>query len=168
MLRIDLRVMLLSSAMVLGACSNHKNQTDVHMERMDDGVAAFGSYFRDMADNALLRDMSIADLHFVAHTDELSGVGAERLDRMASLLQTYGGTVRYETYLADQDMVDRRIGHVREYLTLVGCNMDRVSIEVQAPGGRGMRGDEAVLQLEEGTASDVIGGGGDATGLSRP
>ena len=166
MLRIDLRSMSLSSAIVLGAC-NQPNQTYIHMERMDEGVEAFGSYFRDMADNALLRDMSIADLHFIAHTDELSGVGAERLDRMAALLQTYGGTVRYETYLADEDMVQRRIGHVREYLTLVGCNMDRVSIAVQAPGGRGMRGDEAVRQAIEGTASGVLGGGSDLTSGSR-
>jgi hypothetical protein len=106
----------------------------------------------DMSDNAILHDMSVADIHFIPHTSELSGVGVARLNRMAKLLSTYGGTVRYETRLTDEKLIDPRLEHVQEYLALAGCDMDRVSVVAMRSGGRGMPGDEAVEKFEKGTA----------------
>jgi hypothetical protein len=124
---------------------------DVQMERMDRDKAHYGTHIRDMADNAILQDMSVADLHFVPHTSELSGTGADRLDRMAVLLNTYGGTVRYETDLRDQEMLKRRMDHVHEYLTVAGCNMDKVEVKAMISGGRGMAADKAIIVNLKGT-----------------
>ena len=102
------------------------------------------TYLNDMVDNAILHDMSIADIHFVAHTNELSGTGVARLDRMGPLLDTYGGVLRYDTTATDEQLVQARIDHVREYLTVVGCDMDRVEIHAMMAGGRGMRATHAL------------------------
>ena len=55
------------------------------------------SYFTSMVDNGLLSTMSISDVHFVPNTMELNSAGFERLRRYARLLQTYGGTLHYES-----------------------------------------------------------------------
>ncbi|MFQ6049083.1 MAG: hypothetical protein ACE5K7_06945, partial [Phycisphaerae bacterium] len=57
--------------------------------------------FLQMTDNAALADMSVADIHFVAHTAELNGLGQRRLDRYVALLKRYGGRLRYDTALQD-------------------------------------------------------------------
>jgi hypothetical protein len=108
-------------------------------------------HFRDMADNAVLSDMAVADFHFVAHTAELSGTGAARLNRMATLLDTYGGTVRYETFEPDEKLVKQRLEHVREYLTTTGCDMARVDVKAMISGGHGMPANKAIVIDLKGT-----------------
>jgi hypothetical protein len=148
-------------ALTSAAC-NGKNKamtgTDIEMRNMDCAKAHYGTHMTDMADNAMLQDMSVADFHFVPHTSELSGTGADRLDRMAALLNTYGGTVRYETDLGDQELLKKRMDHVREYLTVAGCNMDRVEVKAMISGGRGMAGDKAIIVDLKGTAKPASGG----------
>jgi len=137
------------------ACNSHSKPftpTAVEMQQMDYAKAHYGSHMTDMADNALLQDMCVADFHFVAHTSELSGTGVHRLDRMAVLLNTYGGTVRYETNLRDEELVKKRLDHVREYLAVAGCNMDRVEVKTMLSGGRGMAADKAIIVDLKGTA----------------
>ena len=107
-----------------------------------------------MADNAMLHDMSVADIHFVPHTAELSGTGAARLNRMATLLDTYGGTVRYETFNTDEALVKQRLDHVHEYLALTGCDMGRVQVKTMISGGRGMTASKAMIVEKKGTAKD--------------
>ncbi len=124
----------------------------VEMQHMDHAKAHYGSHLTDMADNALLQDMCVADFHFVAHSGELSGTGVHRLDRMALLLNTYGGTVRYETNLRDEELINKRLDHVREYLAVAGCNMDRVEVKAMLSGGRGMAADKAIIVDLKGTA----------------
>ncbi|MDO8629078.1 MAG: hypothetical protein Q7R41_01185 [Phycisphaerales bacterium] len=147
------------------AC-NGKNKamtgTDIEMRNMDCAKAHYGTHMTAMADNAMLQDMSVADFHFVPHTSELSGTGADRLDRMAVLLNTYGGTVRYETDLRDQELLKRRMDHVREYLALAGCNMDRVDVKTMISGGRGMAADKAIIVDRKGTAKPGSTGGAPA------
>ncbi len=145
-------VLMLSAATV--SCNRGdgpRSPSDLHMDKMDQTKVSFGSYFTHMTDNAMLSDMSLADMHFIPHTDELSGLGEVRIDRMAKLLNVYGGTVRYATELGDEAMVEQRMQHVREYLTLVGCSMDRVTVAVMRPGGIGMPGDEAAEKYRRGT-----------------
>jgi outer membrane protein OmpA-like peptidoglycan-associated protein len=145
-------------ALTSTACNcKNKVQTamDVQMERMDRDKAHYGAHMKDMADNAMLQDMSVEDFHFVPHTSELSGTGADRLDRMAVLLNTYGGTVRYETDLRDQELSKKRMDHVREYLTVAGCNMDRVEVKSMMSGGQMMSAREAIRMDERGTRPPV-------------
>src|SRR3972149_2058780 len=104
-------------------CKTLKTSTDLQVERINKSMEESGEHFTNMADNAMLHDMSVADIHFVPHTAELSGTGAARLNRMATLLDTYGGTVRYETFSTDEAIVKHRLEHVHEYLAPTGCDM---------------------------------------------
>jgi len=114
-----------------------------------------------MVDNALLHDMSIAEIHFVPHTRELSGTGIARLDRMAMMLDTYGGTVRYETDVTDEAFVQKRLDHVHEYLATTGCDMSRVEVKAMMSGGRGMSAVKALAA--EARAAQVESEGGSPT-----
>ncbi len=156
------------SALVFAAaaCNNDQASSKMQSARMDATKAQYGSHFTYMTDNAILRDMSVADIHFIPHSAELSGVGEIRLSRMAHLLNTYGGTVRYETLAPDEAMIKQRLAHVREYLVLSGCNMERVVITTGMAGGRGMPGDEAVGKFLMGTADDT-GNSGEAKQTAR-
>jgi hypothetical protein len=98
-----------------------------------------------MVDNALMSDMTIADLHFVPNTNELNGTGVARLNRMAPLLDTYGGTVKFDTQLEDKNAIQARIDHVKEYLATTGCDMGRVEVKPGLPGGSGT---SAALAIE--------------------
>ena len=133
------------------ACNKIPTATQLYCDRMDETLAYPTPHLTYMADNAMLHDMAIADLHFVPHTDELNGTGAARLDRLAILLDVYGGAVRYETFTTDGELVDRRLAHVRDYLATTGCDMSRVEVKAMISGGRGLPADEAVEILEAGT-----------------
>lgn len=141
------RLVLISGfVLVPTACRQISGTTGAHLVKMDEARAAAGQHFTYMVDNAILRDMSLADIHFIAHTTELSGVGAIRLKRMAKLLNTYGGSIRLETTQTDESVVAERMKHVREFLALSGCELDHVEIEVSAPGTLGMSGVEGVAK----------------------
>jgi hypothetical protein len=133
------------------------------MAHMEKAKEHYGQHLDDMADNAILHDMSLADFHFVAHTSEISGTGADRLNRMAHLLSTYGGTVRYETAEADATLVNQRLDHVKEYLKVAGCDMDRVQVKTMISGGRGMPARDAIEINERGPVNQSATGAG-ATG----
>ena len=159
---------LLSAALVSAGtlgCQQRFSSTDVMVDRMEEtrGISR-GSYVH-MADNALLHDMSLADLHFVAHTNELSGTGAARLDRMAYLLDAYGGTVRYDTLSVDESLVSQRLEHIREYLALTGCDMDKVEVKLMLSGGRGMAADDAIEIKQKGVSTDATGAAGGSMGV---
>ena len=161
------RCWLLLSASFCGvpACSHLHTATDLQDALMDDVRWESRWHLTDMVDNAILQDMSVSDIHFVPHTSEISGTGATRLDRMARLLDTYGGTVRYETYLTDEQMIQKRLEHVGEYLALAGCNMSRVELNAMQSGGRGMPAIEAIKAYERGTSPDSASGGTQPIGL---
>lgn len=165
MLRVHSCVIVLSPLLIVSTgCSNKvQTATDLNMSRMDESKQAYGEHLTHMVDNAILRDMSVADVHFIRHTSELSGVGEARLNRMAKLLQTYGGTVRYNTEEQNEELVEQRMAHVREYLELTGCDMDRVEIAVMMPGGRGMPAHESIRKYQKGTAKDSSAAAGSAT-----
>jgi hypothetical protein len=133
------------------ACNEPAKERHTWAPSADDVRAERNAHLSTMVDNAILSDMSLADIHFIPHTAEISGVGEARLARMAKLLNTYGGTVRYETQLTDEDMIALRLDHVREYLALTGCDMKRVEVTTGLPGGQGMWGDEATRKLKQGT-----------------
>jgi len=110
------------------------------------------THLRQMVDNAMISDMTVWDYHFVPHTSELSGSGAERLERMAVYLDTYGGTVRYDTLIKDEALINERIAHVREFLKVAGADLGRVEVEAKLPGGQMFNGKEAVKVVTKGTA----------------
>ena len=96
------------------ACNSKLTTTDMQHARMDESRSAPRPHLSYMVDNAMLHDMSLADIHFVPYTAELSGTGIARLDRMAVLLDTYGGVIRYDTVLTDEALILKRLTHVRD------------------------------------------------------
>jgi len=124
-------------AVLAGCHGDYRTATQRNMDQMDRELAAPRDYFVNQVDNAILHDMSLADFHFIPHSKELSGSGVARLDRMALMLDTYGGTVRYETGITDEALIKGRLDNVKEYLTLVGVSMEKVALATSLSGGRG-------------------------------
>ncbi len=147
-------LIVLSSLLAVGlACDKGDPTTSqMMMDRMDRTKEAYGGHLAQMADNGMLQEMAVVDHHFVAHSSELSGTGAARLDRLAPYLNTYGGTVRYETFDDNETLVAQRIEHVRGYLALSGCDMDRIQVEQMMAGGRERPGTEAIRAYVRGTS----------------
>ncbi|UCE59945.1 MAG: hypothetical protein JSU63_21185 [Phycisphaerales bacterium] len=138
------RISLLILPLAGLACNQKLTATQIQHERMDVARANPRHHFAYMMDNAMAADMAIVDFHFVSHTSELSGAGAARLDRMAHYLNAYGGTVRYDTSLTDEELIRTRLERVREYLAAVGCDMDRVEATTMISGGSGSPADRAI------------------------
>lgn len=156
MLIKNLSLLLLLVVMVVGCnASRSKSTHDKQMEAMDQSLNDPKMYVTNMIDNAILHDMSLSDIHFVAHSVELSGTGVTRLDRMAILLNTYGGIVRFETKETDQEMIKARLAHIEEYLTVVGCEMENVEVKMKISGGRGMAASQVLTNLQEEAGGDV-------------
>jgi len=101
-------------------------------------------FYRPMTMNAAMHDMSVADIHFVPHTDELNGLGVTRLSDLAIILDRYGGTVRYETFVKDRDRVNARLASIERYLTETGIDMTHVEVASKLSGGRGMTAKDAI------------------------
>lgn len=153
---------LLLVVVVMAGCGSKKMPTahDRQMQAMDRSKEDPKVHFTYMVDNAILHDMSISDIHFIPHSNELSGTGVFRLDRMAPLLNTYGGIVRYETIETDKERLKARISYVEEYLSVVGCDMENIEVKIMLSGGRGMSASKALAGLEEVEDADEIGDDG--------
>jgi len=127
-------VLACSGCTIMGYKTATQRQLD-HIKRISERPH---TYEDNMVNNAVLANMSLAEFHFIPHSKELSGSGVVRLDRMAPMLDSYGGTVRYGADISDEELVEQRIATVHDYLSMTGCNMDRVVIEPGLPGGQGM------------------------------
>lgn len=97
-----------------------------------------------MVDNAMLEDLSMADVHFVPHLAELNGNGARRLERYAKLLTVYGGTIRYTSTRGGEALTAQRLESIGKYLATTGIAPDRVKVTEGLPGGVGMSAREAI------------------------
>jgi hypothetical protein len=105
-----------------------------------------------MTDNALLADMSVSDADFLPHRPILSDLGEQRLCRLAGLMQEYGGEIRYTPGVEDDDLVDRRIEAIIDYLAEAGLPASPEAVREGLPGGHGMEAREAILiKAAEGT-----------------
>jgi hypothetical protein len=98
-----------------------------------------------MVDNAMLGDMNMSSVHFVPHQAELNSLGVRRLKRFASLLDIYGGTLRYDGAEADPQLRAARMQKLSEFLVDAGIKKDRFNVAEALAGGRGMAGSEALL-----------------------
>ena len=105
-----------------------------------------------MSDNALLADMTVSDIHFFPDRPLLNSLGEQRLSRLASLMDAYGGKIRFSTDSRDKDLVAGRIAAVTDYLREAGVDVLADVVERDEPGGRGMDATEVMLiKQNEGT-----------------
>ena len=103
------------------------------------------STYQQMADNALLADMTMLDYHFQPQRTMLTSLGEQRLSRLASLMQTYGGSVRFSTSLTDQALIDARVQTMRKFLGECGLPTTTELVSVGMAGGEGMDAGQAIL-----------------------
>jgi len=170
-MRHKLAGLTIALALVVTAASCHEGERERQTlkQARESQPISLTTAHTTMADNARLWDMSIADVHFVPHTTELSNTGAERLERMAPYLDTYGGTIRYETYATDESLVAARMEHVREFLMTTQCDMERVEIKAMMAGGRMINATKAIeiVQSSAGGGAAAGGGAGGAAGSGQ-
>lgn len=134
------------AAITLGAaCGTPPARLNAPPQGYTESPAPEQEIYTYMNDNALLADMSVAAVHFVPHTSEINSLGLRRLDRYASLLKMYGGTLRYATRLSDDELVSQRLKHVEEFLVSAGVDAKRMKLETGLPGGQGMAAEEASI-----------------------
>lgn len=104
--------------------------------------------YAHMVDNALLADMCITDIHFVPHRAMLNSLGEERLSRLATLMQVYGGTIRYSSRCGDDDLVDQRTDAILSFLVDAGIDVDAETVVHDLPGSAESDAAEAILIRE--------------------
>lgn len=108
--------------------------------------------FSYMTDNALLADMSVSDMHFLPHRALLSTVGQQRLSRLTQLINAYGGTIRFNSNLADGSLIDKRLSTIVEYLAELGLDTSSEIVTRDIRGGSGLDASEVILiKVNEGT-----------------
>jgi hypothetical protein len=126
-------------------CNEPSDRLNAPPQGPAERTSPLGDSFVYMVDNAMLEDLSLADIHFVPHTAELNGTGARRLERYAKLLSVYGGAVRYATSIEDDRLVEQRMASIRDYLATTGIAADRIKTNRDLPGGTGMTAKEAIV-----------------------
>lgn len=120
-----------------------------------------------MHDNALLADMTVADYHFLPHRPLLTSLGKTRLDRLASLMEAYGGTIRFNTDSTDEELTRKRTDAVVAYLGELGVPAASQAVKRAGPGGAGMPAAEAILIMQkEGTYDPEKKKAGSTGGMS--
>lgn len=130
------------STLQIGCEDFRARQDPLTGQAIDPG--ALHRYYRPMAMNAVMHDMSVADIHFVPHTSELNGLGVIRLADLAFILDRFGGTVRYETFEKDRYRISARLASVERHLTELGIDMTNVKVASLISGGRGMLARDAI------------------------
>lgn len=105
---------------------------------------SISDYYAYHNDQGMLADMSLADIHFIPNSPELSGTGVARLERYAELLAPNGGTLYYDTGVTDMQLVDRRLSNARTYLAQCAPSKQRIDVVLGMPQGPGMRSKEAI------------------------
>ena len=123
--------------------------------------------FVHMVDNAMLEDLSLADIHFVPHSVELNGTGARRLERYSKLLTVYGGSIQYATSQANDPLAEGRMASIRTYLATTGIASERIKVTQGLPGGVGLTAREAIANKSTNLPSAAKGAGA-AAGVQKP
>ncbi len=98
----------------------------------------WGRCFDYHDDQGMLADMSIADIHFVPHSAELSGTGEARLERYAELLARTGGRIWYDSSLCEPSLAEARLAAARAFLKDALPTAKTIEVAFGLPGGRGM------------------------------
>ncbi|HVP10333.1 MAG TPA: hypothetical protein VMV94_04000 [Phycisphaerae bacterium] len=149
-LRIDTLAGVLltwSVACLLASASGCAERTCPRLNAPPQGDAeeqpAMSEYYAYHDDQGMLADMSIADIHFVPHSPQLSGVGEARLQRYAELLAATGGCLHYDTALRDESLIEARLATARSFVRDTLPSAKTIEIAVGLPGGRGMTAKEA-------------------------
>jgi hypothetical protein len=138
--------------LVCGACQKPVTRLNAPPHGVAEQKSELQAEYTHMADNALLADMVVSDVHFAPHRAILNSLGEERLSRLAALMELYGGTIRLSTNETDSELVAQRIDQVQKFLSEAGIATTTETVALGLPGSRGMDAAQAVLiKANEGT-----------------
>jgi len=98
-----------------------------------------------MTDNALLADMTVSNIHFHPHRATLNTLGQQRLSRLVSLLEVHGGTIRFNTDIDDEELIEKRTDAILAFLAEAGVDTTGQVLVEDLRGGRGMDASEVIL-----------------------
>jgi hypothetical protein len=154
---------LVAIGLVCGACQEPAPRLNAPPHGTQEKAPELQAEYTHMLENALLEDMVVSDIHFVPHRAILNSLGEERLARLASLMELYGGTIHLSTYVTDPKLVEARVEQVRNYLCAAGIDTTAETVVPGLAQGRGMDAPQAILiKTNEGTyVPKKSGGGGD-------
>jgi hypothetical protein len=156
-----------TGSLLAGGCNTPGARLNAPPHGQPYATADLQGTFAYMADNALLADMTVSDMHFLPHRSLLNDLGVQRLNRLASLMEAYGGTIRFNTELTDEDLIARRTGVIMDFLAQAGVDTTREVVLRDMPGGAGMAATEAILiKAEEGTYDPKDKASGAAAGTT--
>ncbi len=140
-------------AAFLSGCSEQGDRLNAPPQGASARRSALQQPFIQMTDNEMIEDTSIADIHFVPHVAELSGLGVRRLTRMGELFSVCGGTIHYATSIKDKDLIDARLDKVREFLLAEGVDLEKVHVEAGMSQGRGTDAIDSIINKEKVSAA---------------
>lgn len=94
-------------------------------------------------DQGMMADMSIADIHFIPGSADLSGTGMARLERYAELLAASGGSLHYAPTIGDEELIQARLACAAEFLKASMPSDMSIRITPGLAAGRGMTAAES-------------------------
>lgn len=160
------------AALAAAGCSTLSPRLNAPPHGVTESVHDMQGTFVYMADNALLADMSVSDMHFLPHRAMLTTLGTQRLNRLAQLINAYGGAIRFNSNLNDGVLIDKRLKTTVDYLSELGMDTSTEIVSRGMRGGSGMDAAEVILikesegtydpqkaALNAGAATSLIGGG---------
>jgi hypothetical protein len=145
-------VALTAVCLVIGGCNSPDSRLNAPPHgRVYETNDLQGTYTY-MIDNAALADMTVNDTHFLPHRPLLNDLGVQRLARLAELMDAYGGTIRFDTDLTDDELIDQRMKEIVSFLSESGIDTTSQVVMRDLPGGEGSAATEAILiKAKEGT-----------------
>lgn len=127
------------AGILAGGCTPDSNvRLNAPPQGAGDEKPAWADQYVYHNDQGILADMSIADIHFVPHSAELSGVGQARLERYAELLAERGGTINYDTAIDDDSLLEERLAVAKTFLAQAMPSQKSIEVTIGPAGGRGM------------------------------
>jgi hypothetical protein len=135
-------------ALLAASCVPDKPRLNSPPQGFEEPQSPMVAYYAYHNDQGMLADMSIADIHFVAHQPVLSAAGEARMARYAELLATFGGTIHYDTALTDEKLLKSRLVAANDFLKKTVPGSKPVTVAIGLAGGRGMSAKEAKGALD--------------------
>jgi hypothetical protein len=167
---IRLCILLTGTCLLCVACNQPQARLNAPPHGQPHETSDLQGTFVYMADNALLANMTVSDMHFYPHRPTLNTLGQERLSRLASLIEVHGGTIRFNTDVTDGELIQGRTDAILAFLAEAGLDTSGEILVEDHPGGRGMDAREVILiKLFEATyqpeaSQDTAGGPGKLPG----
>lgn len=162
-------IVVAACALVAMGCNKPNDRLNAPPHGQSQESTDMQGTFVYMNDNALLANMTVCDMHFMPHRALLSGQGVERLSRLASLMEAYGGTIRFDTRCEDEALNKQRLEVIREFLAETGIDTTSEVVREDISGGEGMYASEAIMiRVKEGMYQEKKAGAPGAAASAPP